>query len=452
MMATHRAVLIFFCAASTLPASPILTLPAGVPAGSLTVSTYATGLSFPDSMQVLSNGSLLVGVSTPTAANDFLSSSGGLVQIASAGAAPTTVLSGLPYPVQSVRSITNNLIAVSEAGTGGTQIAFLSPGATASSPYTNLGAINISPSNAGEIFNITLATRPTPGQPGSYDLFFSMNGDTDHTQSTNFATLGGLSSGNLPYNTIGMVTVTPTAGAPIVSPVTEIADGLRNTDGLVFDSSGNLYLNDNGWDVPNTTTPQSADELNFLAASAIGNGIADFGFPNNYIAYGTGTFVGGQDIPPLAAFQPLNGVQSLGVAEMALAPADFPVGLNDGLFITFYGVWEQGGVNNTTGPLVYYSFATGQYEDIILPGQPGIGHIDSITSTANALFIGDMNSTGQIRSGPQDGVIYEIQATAPEPATLDLILFSACLFAVVVLGKRIYARFHNLPSLDRLRR
>lgn len=280
---------------------------------------------------------------------------------------------------------------------------------------------------------MTLASRPTPGQPGSYDLFFSMNGDTDHTQSTNSATLSGLSSGTIPYNTIGMVTVTPGAGgaAPTVSGVTEIADGIRNADGLVFDSAGNLYSNDNGWDVPGTTTPQSADELNFLAAASIGNGIANYGFPDNYIEYGTGTFIGGQDIAPLAAFQPLNGVQSLGISEMALAPADFPAGLNDGLFITFYGVWEQGGVNNTTGPLLYYSFATGQYTDIILPGQAGIGHLDGITSTANALFLSDMNSTGQIRSGPQDGVIYEIQATpTPEPSSFYLMLFSgALLFA-----------------------
>jgi hypothetical protein len=109
---------------------------------------------------------------------------------------------------------------------------------------------------------------------------------------------------------------------------------------------------------------------------------------------------------------------------MALAPANFPAGLNDGLFVTFYGTWEQGGANNTTGPLLYYSFATGQYQDVILSGQPGIGHITSLTSTSDALFIGDLNSTGQVRSGFQDGVIYEIQNTSavPEPSTFSLTL------------------------------
>ena len=420
MHLAYRIPLWIFLLTSLLYSDPILTLPTGVPAGSLTVSTVASGLSFPYSMQVLSDGSVLAGVSVPNSSNDYLSASGGLVNIPSPGGSPVTVLTGLPYPVQGVRELTPNLLAISEAGTGGTQIAFVSPGATPTSQYSTLGTINFTPSNPGEIFNMTLATRPTPGQPGSYDILFSMNGDTDHTQSANYATLSGLTTGMLPYNSIGMVTVTPTAGSPTVSNFREVATGLRDTAGMVFDNSGNLYLTDNGWDIPNTTTPQSADELNFMPEADIGTTILNYGFPDNYVQYDTGTFIGGQDTPPLVAFQPLNSVQSLGVSEMALAPADFPTGLNNGLFIAFYGEWEQGGVNNQTGPLLYYDFGTQTYEDIILAGQPGIGHIASLVSTGNALYIADMNSTGQIRSSPQDGIIYEIQAvsSAPEPSTV----------------------------------
>ncbi len=400
---------------------PILTLPAGVSPGSLTVSTYATGLSYPASMQVLPDQSLLVGVSTPQpGSTDYLFATGGLLNLPSGQGAGTVVYNSLPYPVQSVRTITDNLIAVAQAGVGANQINFLQPGANPSAPYTNLGSINFTPSNVGSDFdfNSTLAVRPTPGQPGSYDLFFSVNSDTDHTQSTNYATLGGLLNGTVAYNTIDMVTVTPTSGAPIVSNPQEIASGVRNTAGMVFDSAGNLYLDDNGWDIPGTSTPQSADELDFIAASQIGNGVVDFGFPNSYVQYGTGNIIGGTGVPPLVAFQPLNGMQSLGASEIALAPTNFPDGLNDGLFISFYGTWEQGGANNTTGPLVYYSFATHQYQDVILSGQAGIGHIDSLVSTPDALFIGDMNSDGTVRSGPIDGAIYEIQAVgAPEPGT-----------------------------------
>jgi hypothetical protein len=400
---------------------PILTLPVGVSPGSLTVSTYATGLSYPSSMQVLGNQSLLVGVSTPQpGSTDYLFSTGGLLNIPNAQSAGTVVYNSLPYPVQSVRAITGNLIAVAQAGSGANQINFLQPGASPGDPYSNLGSINFAPSDAGSdiFFNSTLAVRATPGQPGSYDLFFSVNGDTDHTQSTNHAVLGGLASGNLAYNTIDMVTVTPTGGAPIVSAPKEIASGVRNPAGMVFDSAGNLYLDDNGWDIPGTSTPQSADELDFIAASQIGNGVVDFGFPNSYVQYGTGNIIGGTGVEPLVAFQPIGGMQSLGASEIALAPTNFPDGLNDGLFISFYGKWEQGGANNTTGPLVYYSFATQQYEDVILSGQAGIGHIDSLVSTPDALFIGDMNSDGTVRSGPIDGAIYEIQAVgAPEPGT-----------------------------------
>lgn len=444
-----QAVLFFLLAITrvSLLANPLLTLPPGVPANSLSVSTYASGLSFPYSSQVLSDGSLLVGVSTPTN-NDYFVASGGLLRLAGPGDPGTTVLSGLPYPVQSVRVLNDHLIAVSEAGFGGTQIVFLSPGATPTSPYINLGSIDFAPSNAGEPFDMTLATRATPGQPGSYDVFFSMNSDTDHTQSTNYAILSGLTSGTLEYNSIAKVTVTPTAGTPIISGFQEIAKGVRNTAGMAFDTAGNLYLTDNGWDIPGTTTSQSADELDFIPAVDIGRGITDFGFPNNYIEYGTGTFVGGQGVPPIAAFQPIAGIQSLGASEIALSPKNFPVGLNNGLFIAFYGTWEQGGANNTTGPILYYDFDTQTLSDFILPGQAGIGHIASLTSTADALFINDMNSTGQIRSGPQNGIIYEIQASTPEPSALLLFVIGAITVAGWSKWRRVPlpATEHRLPS------
>ncbi len=418
---------IFFWVAAPAGASLI------VNSSGLSVSTLAAGLSFPYSMQTMPDGSLLVGVSTPSSGGDYLYSSGGLVNI-TPGGTETTVFSGLPYPVQSVRKITDNLYAVAQAGTGGTQINFLQPGAGAGDAFTNLGSINFSPSNAGELFNMTLATRPTPGQSGSYDLFFSMNGDTDHTQSTGSATLSGLVSGSLEYNSIAKVTVTPSgSGAPSVSGLQEIANGVRNTAGMLFDASGNLYLDDNGWDIPGTTTPQSADELDFIAASDIGSGIVNFGFPDSYIQYGTGTFEGGTGTAPLAAFQPLNGAPSLGIAEMALAPVNFPTGLNNGLFLSFYGKWEQSGANNTTGPLLYYDFSTGQYTQFIAAGQDGIGHLTSLTSTADALYIGDMNSYGTIRKGPVDGVVYAITVQTPEPAVFGPVLLLLAGLALVKL-------------------
>ena len=418
------------CCQSFAKGELIVSLPTGVSGGSLNVSTLATGMSFPYSMQA-SNGFVLAGVSNPQSGGDYLSATGGLVQIAPNGT-QSSVYSAFPAAVQSVRRITDNLYAVAQAGTDTTQITFMQPGAHPGDSFTNLGAINFAASNAGEIFNITLATRQTPGQNGSYDLFFSMNGDTDHTQSTGSATLSGLASGSLEYNSIAKVTVTPTGGAPTVTGLQEVAKGVRNTAGMVFDAAGNLYLGDNGWDVPNTSTPQSADELNFLAASAIANGtIADFGFPNNYIDYATGTFVGGNGIAPLAAFLPQNGNASLGIAEMALAPVNFPTGLNNGLFVSFYGKWEQAGANNNTGPLLYYDFGTGHYSTFIASGQTGVGHLTSLTSTADALYIGDMNSYGTVRHGPIDGVVYEIQANTPEPATWTMILGGLALCAML---------------------
>ena len=224
-----------------LKAGPVFNTPPGVNANSLTLSTLAAGVSYPYSMQVLQDGSILAGISNPDASGDYLSAAGGLMRFTNPGAGGTAVYSGLTYPVQGVRALGGGLIAVAEAGTGDSEIAFLKPGADPATAYTKVGAISFSPSNAGEQFNITMAVRATPGQAGSYDLFFSMNGDTDHTRTNNFASLNGLAHGQLEYNSIAKVTVTPSGGVPAVAGLQQVARGIRNTGGMVFDPAGNLY-------------------------------------------------------------------------------------------------------------------------------------------------------------------------------------------------------------------
>ncbi len=100
----------------------ILNLPAGVNPDSLTVSMVATGLSYPYSMQILADQSLLVGISTPHSGTDYLSATGGLMRLTNAQGTGVTVYDGLPYPVESVRSITSSLIAVAQAGAGAEEI------------------------------------------------------------------------------------------------------------------------------------------------------------------------------------------------------------------------------------------------------------------------------------------------------------------------------------------
>lgn len=111
--------------------------------------------------------------------------------------------------------------------------------------------------------------------------------------------------------------------------------------------------------------PHSADELNFIAADNIGREIEDFGFPNNYIAYRTGEFVGGEGVAPLVVFQPfpdpLIGNESEGPNDIVFAPPCFPKGLNDGIFVGFHGRFSRGGLNNEENPLVYVDLKPEKY-------------------------------------------------------------------------------------------
>ena len=215
-----------------------------------------------------------------------------------------------------------------------------------------------------------------------------------------------------------MVTVLDGGGTPSFSGLTQVATGLRNAAGMAFDpATGDLLFEDNGIDgLADVNEPLSADELNRIAAADIGGAIEDFGFAGHYIEYRTGTEVGSGGVDPLAAFQPLpnpsTGSESEGPAEIAMAPAGFPAGLNNGVFIGFHGKFNQGGIANEENPLVFYDFATGTYFHFIGNGERIIGHLDGLLSTSDSLFVADLSSTGSLFSAADagKGVIYQIRA------------------------------------------
>jgi glucose/arabinose dehydrogenase len=145
-----------------------------------------------------------------------------------------------------------------------------------------------------------------------------------------------------------------------------VASGLRNAAGIAFHPvTGDLYFADNGIDgLVNVREPLSADELNAIAASDIGGPVEDFGFADDYIEYRTGARIGGGAIQPLIAFQPVpapNGSESEGSNEIAFAPANFPPGLNQGVFVGFHGQFNSTGLDNEENPLVYADLETGAY-------------------------------------------------------------------------------------------
>jgi hypothetical protein len=390
-------------------------------------------------MTTLPDGSLLVGTTKPNSKAGFTAfylGSGQLIRFTDVGNTGVAdnggvvVASGLAGAVTSVRNV-GGLIAVATTGNGtlggfgDADITFLRPGASPASPYTNLGDIHFNVPSPGAAINVALESRPTPGTPGSYDIFFGLGaGNNDGTPGAGY-TVSGLTSGTLPAGSLYRMTVDTTGADPSVSSISRIADGIRNTGGILANQvTGNLYFGDNGYD--NNGTPVSADELNVLTWAQISSGaVTSFGYPGNYTDYGTGALVGGNGVPPIAAFLQLNGEDSFGINELDFAPAGFPVGLNDGIFAGFDGDFNHSGSLNQSNPVMYYDFKTGTYSTFILGGQDGVGHLIGVTATENSLFLADLSSADGWAGG--SGVIYELTASTPEPSSWELIAIGLAL-------------------------
>ena len=188
---------------------------------------------------------------------------------------------------------------------------------------------NNSDGSSWEHTQYATAVEPTPGVPGSYDLYFNIGSQPDNvtTPAATTVTASGLFSASLHGDSIYRVTVQDTA-TPAFTGVTQIARGLRNAAGIAFEpGTGDLYFQDNGIDngvddptFNNSGQEYSADTINKIAANQIGAGTADFGFAHDVILEGTGQRVGdGTGVPHLQAFLPLpDGTQSEGTWKLPL--------------------------------------------------------------------------------------------------------------------------------------
>jgi glucose/arabinose dehydrogenase len=395
------------------------------------ITTFATGLNYPHSMQQLSDGSILVSTSNPLSGGNYYDSSGTLLRFVDtdgdgvADGPGEVMYRGLPGTLTALQTA-GDLVFLTSSQSGSESIWVLRMGAKPSNPYTLVGSIDFGFSAADPSWEHTtyaLAVRPTPGgAPGEYDLFFNVGAEHNVTPTTHTVTLSGLISGVARGDSIYMVTVHDTGKSVSVSGLTQVAKGLRNAAGMAFDpTNGDLYFEDNGMDLPiYPDEPLSVDKINMIPASEIGKQVFNFGFPNEYVKYRTGVLVGKSPgvVPPLVTFQPwpdpITGSESEGPSEIAFAPASFPAGLNNGIFVGFHGRFDVGGLANEENPLVFWNRATGGYFDFVDNNEPNIGHLDGLLSTRNALFISDLSSNGDLftSAGTGAGVIYEIQVVS----------------------------------------
>jgi glucose/arabinose dehydrogenase len=384
----------------------------GVASGDLKVTVFAEGLFYPYGMTELPDGSLLVGTSNPTRGGYF-ASTGELIRLVDADGdgltdGPPIVLAGdLPGSLTAVRRAGSLIFAVS-AAPGETSISVLRLGAEPTAPLTYLGAIGFVYQTPMDHGTYEVLTHPIPEAPGRFALYFNV-GSIGNDTAGGQVTLTGLVEATLADAAVYRLEVDDTGEVPVFSAPEVIATGLRNAAGLaIHPATGDLYLADNGIDTPTDRIEAlSADELNRIAAADLGGAVEDFGFPAAYVDYRSGHQVG-EAPPPLVAFLPLDGSENEGTVQIAVAPASFPSGLKDGVFVGFHGQWDEIGQANEENPLVYVDLATGDYIHLVGNDEPLVGHLDGLLATDDALYVADLTGPGSLLGSTPQGVIYRI--------------------------------------------
>ena len=364
----------------------------------------------------------------------------------------------LPGLVTSVRRVGDLVFALSSQANS-QAVTMWRTGSSPAAPLTPAGRLSFAFPAGFEHSTYALAARPMPD--GSVALYFNTGARQNSVSTPGDVRVGIAASGGAAFtagggqtlaaDSINRVLVRDDGTSLTVSAPTQIARGLRNAAGMVFDGSGNLWLEDNGIDTEgNRGVSFSADELNRVTAADLGTTVPNFGFADTYVRYADGQTVGPTEgvTAPLAAFLPVDGRKSEGAVELAFAPGPFPGDLAGGLFVTFSGVFNQGGPANDENPVVFVDPQAGTRFHFISNGV--MGHPNGLLATDAGLFITDLNPTGRfgdpIGAGgtvltaggveaDQAGVVYLV-APVPEPATWAMALAGLAAGGVVLVLRR----------------
>jgi glucose/arabinose dehydrogenase len=406
----------------------------------LRVTTFASGIPYPTGVQRLDDGSMLVAVNDPTGGR-FYSSTGKLLRLTDvnhdgvADDAGTYVNTNLPGSIVQMRQAGDLLIVNSAPASGPSTINILRRGATPTSPYTNVGSLSFTwPTNQShKTYGLAVRRSEIVGPP-TYHVYFNvgsrLNAANDFATVPMTSTVAGLSNSSLQPESIYQFRLTDNGTSVSGTALAKMASGLRNAAGMAFQpGTVNLYFQDNGIDgTTDPNEPISADEINlYLPFQATSPG---YGFAGDYIQYRTGTRIGSGGLQPIATFQPINGSEAEGAAEIAFAPEMFPDGLNTGLFVGFHGRFNAAGLANEENPLRYVDLTTGESFDFIGNDLPNIGHLDNIFATEDSLFVSDIATGGNMLTSGAGamGAIYQI-TVIPEPAAASMIFLLAGTFA-----------------------
>jgi len=392
---------------ATMPAisnaQPVLSNNPAIPVN-LQIRTFATGLSFPYGMHELPDGSLLV------ATSDGLSSQ--ILRYTQTGGvanAPTTVFTGSSGLATGLAGV-GNIVAMATGTGDASKITILRAGAGGALTALSTLSFDYPPSFWAHDSH-TIALRAIPGQPNTFQLVFNVGSELNDGPSTGTIGVSGTITQALNPNSIYSLTFGVNGNAVTAGGATQLATGVRNGFAFGFTPAGDVYFGDNGSSLPGFTGPKSPDYFGIIPAGT--PGVLDFGFPGTYYDPVTGQQIGPPAgiTPPFKLFLPNGGIETRGVAGLALAPLGFPPGLNNGVFFGFYG----DAAVSSAGGVVYVERSTGQSIQI-LENSPTFNRPLSLFATGDALYIADF--AGNI---PADGAIYRIGVTtAPEPSTMAL--------------------------------
>ena len=379
------------------------------------ITMFATDLNYPVAMVELEDESILVAVSN--GASFFSSTSGQIIRLVDENDdgisdQQTVIEDQLPIGGPTALKKVDDLLFLTGQGK---PISIMKLGPEPNFKLTELGRININDGKSWMHPNSALAARRVGDL---YEIYFPLGSKANFVKTTQTRYLGttfGLSA-ELSGDAIHRIRFSYDGQTITGIDVIQIATGLRSASGLAFHPvTGDLYFEDNGIDgLEKAIEAHSADEINFIPNGKLGGDIEDFGFPDHYIEYRTGKFIGGGGIPPLVAFTPIpnpaNGSESEGPNEISFAPPNFPPGLNNGLFVGFHGQFSSAGLANEENPLVYVDIDTGQYFHFVNNNEPNVGHLDGLLASRDRLYVSDISRKGSFDSSARNsGAIYQIR-------------------------------------------
>jgi hypothetical protein len=415
------------CLALSLPglADSLMLNSSAVNTSLFTVSSFLSNATDPLATVALADGSIAVGESTGIFRYTDVNHNG----VADGAGSLLYAVSGV---VHTGLAQAGSFYVDAETSGNTPSIQFLKAGATPADPLAAAGSLQFGFAPNWEHDQMGIAVRPTPGTPGSYDVVFNVGSEYDHQTSTDPVSISGLIKGTVSGDSLYAVTVDLSGATPVASNLRQIASGIRNVIGMGFQpGTGDFYFADNAIDGPGADgdEPPQAEEINRILAADFGVGAPpDFGYPNCYIQYRTGAQIGSGCVQPFFAIQPIPngtplGSESEGVTQIAFAPANFPAGFNNGIFLGFSGKGDITGPANEENAVGYYDFTTGTYVHFSENSQTGVYQPAGMMTTADALYITDLH-----------GDVYEVTASAPEP--MPAVAIAAALLALTVMRAR----------------